>query len=273
LRYARGVAEMAAEERRVERIVVALGSDMLAARALETAALLAKGLEAPLAGLLVENEQLLRLAELPSALETGFPSAHLRPVDRAEIERSLRLSAETARRMLAEIAARLALQWSLEIVRGDLLREALGRALPADLVVVWRGARYGEAFFQARIRTVQPRPRRGPIALLVDEGEPDLAALNAAHALARELGGEVLTLVAAPRTDAVRRVRLEHERLLGGQRAPHARYAHVRSLALVDLGRLLRAEHAEILIVSRNLASEAFITRCAELTCPVGIAT
>ena len=193
---------MAADGRRVERIVVAIGGEALAARALETAALLAKGLETPLAGLLVEDEQLLRLADLPSSLEMGFPSALLRPVDRTEIERSLRLRAETARRMLAEIAARLAVQWSLEVVRGDLLREALGRALPDDLVVVWRGARYGDAFFRARIHAVQPRPRRGPIALLVDEGEPDRGALSAAHALARELGSDVLTLVAAPAPEA-----------------------------------------------------------------------
>jgi len=264
---------MAADGRRVERIVVAIGGEALAARALETAALLAKGLETPLAGLLVEDEQLLRLADLPSSLEMGFPSALLRPVDRTEIERSLRLRAETARRMLAEIAARLAVQWSLEVVRGDLLREALGRALPDDLVVVWRGARYGDAFFRARIHAFQPRPRRGPIALLVDEGEPDRGALSAAHALARELGSDVLTLVAAPATEAVRRVRLEHERLLGGQTAPRARYVRVGSLAPTELGRLLRAERAEILIVSRNLARDAFIARCAELACPVGIAT
>jgi len=270
---ARRVAEMAADGRRVERIVVAVGGEALAARALETAALLAKGLETPLAGLLVEDEQLLRLADLPSSLEMGFPSALLRPVDRTEIERSLRLRAETARRMLAEIAARLAVQWSLEVVRGDLLREALGRALPDDLVVVWRGARYGDAFFRARIHAFQPRPRRGPIALLVDEGEPDRGALSAAHALARELGSDVLTLVAAPATEAVRRVRLEHERLLGGQHAPRARYVRVDSLAPTELGRLLRAERAEILIVSRNLARDAFIARCAELACPVGIAT
>jgi hypothetical protein len=152
------------------------------------------------------------------------------------------------------------------------LREALRRALPADLVVIWRGARYGEAFLQARMRTAHPRTRHGPIALLADGGDADLRALHAAHALARELGSEVLTLVAAAGAEAVRRLRLEHERLLGNQRAPRTRYVHVGSLAPMDLGRLLRAEHAEILIVSRSLTPEAFAAYCAELACPVGIA-
>jgi hypothetical protein len=261
---------MASEDRRVERIVLALGSEALAVHALETAAWLAKGLDTPLAGLLVENEQLLRLADLPSVLEMGFPSAHLRPVDRLEIERNLRQRAERARRMLADISARLALQWSLEVVRGDLLREALRRALPADLVVVWQGARYGEAFVQARARTVQPRT--GPVALLADEGEADSRALRAAHALARELGSEVLTLVAATDAEAMRRVRAEHEHLLGDRQAARMRYVRMKSFAAADLGRLLRAERAQILIVPRKLTREEFLAYCAELTCPVGVA-
>ena len=265
---------MAAEERHVERIVIALGSEALAAHALETAARLAKGLAAPLAGLLVENEQLLRLAELPSALEMGFPSARVRPIDRLEIERSLRLRAERTRRMLAEISARLALvEWSLEVIRGDLLREALHRALPADLVVVWRGAPYGDALWQARVRAAQPQLRAGPVALLVDAGDADRRAVRAAHALARELGTEVLTLVAARHADAVRRVRLAHERLLGEQQTPRARYVQVARLEPRDLGRLLRAERAEILIVSRSMTREELFAYCAEISCPVSIAT
>lgn len=264
---------MAAEERRVERIIIALGSDALALHALETAARLAKGLAAPLAGLLVENEQLLRLAELPSALEMGFPSARTRPIDRLEIERSLRLRAERARRMLADISARLALEWSLEVIRGDLLREALHRALPADLVVVWRGAPYGDALLQARMRGVQARARVGSVALLAEEGETDRRALYAAHALARELGAEVLTLVAGRSAEGARRVRSEHERLLGERRAPRTRYVQIASPAPKELGRLLRAERAEILIVARSMTRDELLAFCAELPCPVGIAT
>jgi hypothetical protein len=266
---------MAAEEGIVDRIIVALGNEAPAVHAVEAAAVLAKGLATPLAALLAENEQLLRLAELPIALEMGYPSARVRPVVRSEIERGLRLRAERARRLLAEVAERLALEWSLEIVRGDVLREALRRAAPAELIVVSRGARYGEEYAQTRARHAHAASalRSRPVALLSGPGAAGIRALRAAHALAREVGGEVLTLVAVPDGETVRRLRLEHERVLGPRRAPRVRYLHVRDVGSSALGRLLRAERAGILIASRDSADETLVDYYAELACPVGIAT
>lgn len=128
----------------IQRVVVGFEAPLRARLALATAADLARRMDAELVGLLVENENLIRLAGLPFASEIGFPSALTRGIDPKRMERSLRAMAENSRQVLEAIARRRlagpasgpSLRWSLRVTRGEAVPQMLSSGDPADLLVI-----------------------------------------------------------------------------------------------------------------------------------------
>ena len=84
----------------------------------------------------VEELDLFRAAELPVTREMGVLSRSPRRFDTPDLLQALRRQAAEAQRALAQAALRARLQWSFEVVRGALLREALLRAGEQDLIVI-----------------------------------------------------------------------------------------------------------------------------------------
>lgn len=113
------------------RIVVALGG---VSPPLEAAVQLAARLEAELVGLFVEDENWRRLAALPFARLAGHGPLS-QAIDPEVLERALRRGAAEARTALAR-AASPRLRWTLRVVRGHVVAEAVGAAAAGDLVVV-----------------------------------------------------------------------------------------------------------------------------------------
>jgi hypothetical protein len=246
------------EEPPVERIVLAFGEAAPAAEAAAIAAALAKGLEVSLVALLVEDERLLRLAELPIAREMGFTSALLRPVGREEVERALRVQAERARRLIERVAESFALSWTLEVVRGNLLRAALERVGPGDLVVLWRGARYAPAP-QARGARARRTAAAAPSAIVVvwSAGAAGSRALHTGRALARVTGGDLVLLA-----HDSERVAVDADRL-------GARIRRLAEFSTRSVMRLLREAHAGLLVVARDALDEPVTDACEQLACPI----
>jgi nucleotide-binding universal stress UspA family protein len=159
----------------LRRIVVGLDAGPRGRATLQAAAQLAARMQAELVGLFVEDIDLLHLAGLPFAREIGYPSATLRPLDVAAMERALRAAAEEVQRMLAAIAASGPLSWSFRIARGTMLAELRAAAAEGDIVVT--GA--------LRV-TLQ-----SPLAVLCSTATPPEQVVAAAAALGRSLGGVV----------------------------------------------------------------------------------
>lgn len=241
------------DEPPVERIVLAFGEAAPAAEAAAIAAALAKGLEVSLAALLVEDERLLRLADLPIAREMGFTSALLRPVGREEVERALRVQAERARRLIEQVAESFALSWSLEVVRGNLLRAALERVEPGDLVVLWRGARYAPAP-QARKTARAAVPA---IVVVWSAGAAGSRALHTGRALARVTGGDLVLLAH------------DGERAAVDADRRGARVYRLAEFSTRSVMRLLREAHAGLLVVARDALDEPVTDACEQLACPI----
>lgn len=169
---------------RGERIWVALDSASQSDRALEVAALLAHGASAELAGLFVEDIDLLRLAGLPLAAVMSPFSAIMRPLGFAELERQLRSQAAGLERELARLARGAGLSWSFEVRRGKPLAEAL--SLPAADVMVIAGRR-----LTAPLPARPGRARatgRGSVILVQDASPAAARALALARELAARLG-------------------------------------------------------------------------------------
>ncbi len=105
-------------------------------RAIETAVRLAAESGSTVDCLFVEEAELFRAAELPLTREWDVITRSPRRLDTEALRRTLHRQAAEARQALARAALHSRLQWSFEVVRGALLREALLHAGEEDLIVV-----------------------------------------------------------------------------------------------------------------------------------------
>lgn len=255
----------------VERIVVAIDSAAALAGLLDAATGLALGLHAELACLFVEDEQLVRLAELPFARELGFTSARLRPFSQSDLNRALRLQAEQVRALLDSTAKHLSLAWNLEIVRGHLLEAALASASESDLLVLGR-SRYHTGGAAPRAAT----PRRfaslayRPVAVLYDGSEASLRALFYGHALARESSCRLLAIIPAQTQEEFRQKRSEVAVRLESFGGATAAYLRVADAQPETVRRAARERHVAVLLWPRRDRSGAANWSLLDLlTCPV----
>ncbi len=225
------------------RILVALDALPRSAAALATAGALAVELDAELAGLFVEDDDLARLLTLPFARELCAWSGTLRPLALADVERVWRREAERLQRQLAEAAGQFRLRWSFRVARGRLAVEARLQAQGFDLVVL--GA-----------RTADHVPAQGGPVLVLSGPEVPSVRLDLALRLARRSGVELVRLAPA-----------------GSAAGPSSsRERHV-ALARPDPDSLLRAvrqEGAGCLVLPEGLLQPGELKRVLDtVACPV----
>ncbi|HEY7759355.1 MAG TPA: hypothetical protein VIA64_08065 [Burkholderiales bacterium] len=198
-----------------KRVIVALAGAEPAAALLQAAGDLMRGTQAELAGLFVEDVELLRLAALPFTREIGLASGTVRPLDVPDVERALKRQAEQVRRLLMQTAAALELPWSFQVARGSLLDEVLAAAALADLTIVGERQSAGER------STGGTRPKHGELQVwaLFDATEQAFRTLAAALQLAQGHGERVSLLIPRGLGESSERLRrLAAERL---NVAPH----------------------------------------------------
>jgi hypothetical protein len=189
---------------------------------LEAVALLAARLDAELAAVFVEDEELLRLAALPFARELGLSSAVRRPLRDRDLERTLRARAERSQAALAAAATRTHVRWSFRVTRGRIATCVTAAATEADLVTF---SVAGDPLALLRRRTLVQqtlvtcaRPvlllpagaELGPPYVVLFDGSD--AGSRALHLAARLAGGQDtvrVLLVAAPGDVARRRAAAE----------------------------------------------------------------
>jgi len=175
------------------RILVALDASRESRAALAAAAGFADRLEAELAGVFIEDIDLLNLAALPFSREAPALSASGRVLDPNRVEHELRSTAAAARRALAAVAEAHHLRWTFRVVRGHVETELLTASRDADLVAVGKGTRplSGDARLGSTGRAVASRTARSvlfaamvqgamdaPMAIIYDESSPSAAALD-----------------------------------------------------------------------------------------------
>ncbi|MEJ2732247.1 MAG: universal stress protein [Anaerolineae bacterium] len=120
----------------IERILVALDASPHSLAALEAAVDLAARFQAELSGLFVEDENLLRLAELPFVREIGIFTATRRRIDSEQMERQIRVQSRRVRRVFTMTTERAHVQRSFRVARGAVLSEVLSAAAEADVLVL-----------------------------------------------------------------------------------------------------------------------------------------
>jgi hypothetical protein len=133
----------------VERIVVALDAASENRAAIGTATRLAARLKARLHGVFVEDDDLIRLANLPFACQVTL-GVGVEKLNLQQTRRQLHAFAERARHDLAASAKRHGVDWSFEIVHGT--AAAGGVAAATDLFVACTSTRPIGNYFRVECR-------------------------------------------------------------------------------------------------------------------------
>ncbi|WP_372716882.1 hypothetical protein [Immundisolibacter sp.] len=239
------------------RVVVAVDASAASLLALELAADLAVALRASLAGLYVEEEDLLHAAGLACVREVRAQSGQLAPFTADALQRHWRALAADARNALTRIAQTRQLAWSFEVVRGQaaqVMSEAARSARLTGLGTGARGpgrlgslARAALVGAEASLLLVPPQRRPGTrwTALLdTPGGAPAVLAL--ADALAAR--SSIPLLLVAPAMEAA----CPAAATATAGAAPLPRIKLPESVELPDLFALLRAHHAQGLILAAD---------------------
>lgn len=154
------------------RIWIAVDALDRSADVLGAAMRLAAGRAVELAGLFVEDADLLRLAGWPSATETRLFEASLRQVGGAELEAALRAQALALQRRVDALARDIGVPWSFRTARGRVVQQALHLAGSGDWIVLASAA--------TGLRLQQAASRARPLVWLLPDDVEALSPLLAA---------------------------------------------------------------------------------------------
>ena len=269
---------IARRARRIRRVLVALDASPGSVAAAAAAARMAAALEAELAGLFVEDHDLLQLSQSTQAQQVGFLTGAAEPVGAEQMESQLRVQAARARRTLSRLAAREGVTYTFRVTRGRVAAEILAAAGRQDLVSVGRiGWSHGHrrrlgstarALLERRRSNTLLMDRAAvtaPLAVLFDGSEAAADALGLAVQLARPVAGSVVVLA----TD--REAARQATRQLG-ERAGLARVGRLNEPAAEALPAALEEHRPGLLILpigGPGLAGAELLDLLAELRCPV----
>lgn len=258
------------------RVLLALDISPRSRAALEMAAALAAELDAELAGLFVEDVDLLRLGALPFTREVDFFSTASRPIGLEDVEHALRREAEEVRLLLAEAAARQSLRWSYRVARGRIANELFSLAGEPDLIVLGKCARQGlrplgESLAGGRYAT----GAAGPVVAVFDGSPESRRALHLAGDLARATGAELRLLIPCSSDDEFFRLAAEAKTQTARADLAVPPCRRIVSPDIAELAKAVRETGAGVLIITgdgRFRSGEGFATLLNEIDCPVVLA-
>jgi nucleotide-binding universal stress UspA family protein len=275
-----------ASDDRIRRILVALDASPESLAALDLAADLAAGLQAELAGVFVENIDLLNLARLPFAREVSRLAPAGRTLDPEVMAADLRAQAAVARRALETTAAALHLRSSFRILRGQVEVELATAVTETDLLTLGRGERSVRR--QALGRTLgivsrqlpcsvllavkARRAATAPVAAIYDVSDCGAGALELAVRIATQAKRTLLVYLMAENDEDFEAKR-KHAAARLAARDIRVRYAHVRGYRAADLEPVLRADDPHMLVVGCDVAGgmppEKWTELASRAQCPV----
>jgi len=151
----------------IRRVVLAQDVASRDAQTIRAAVELAARLGAEVVGLFLEDLNLFRLVDLPVARQVN-PWG--RELNRQSLEGELRAMASKTQADLAAIAQRLGVQWSFQVLRGELEKELAALGLAEDLLVIGTAGRVMGLEVQV-FSTLHKALRKAPRSMLLLAGK------------------------------------------------------------------------------------------------------
>lgn len=270
----------------IKRILIAIDASPHSLTALEASADLAEKLRVELHGLYIEDENLLRLAQLPFAREFRFSRTGSHKIDAEQMAEQVRLQSTLAERHFNELATKRKLKHSFHIGRGSIATELQNEAEETDLLVLGRisrsllqtsrlGSTAKTAVFmgkQSLLLTHTTADLNEPVLLIYDGSESSKKALAMSQVISGE-NGRYNILINTEDDQQAKDIKkhLDHyfivNKITGSFRRLH-------QINLEEINQILQMTQSGILIISypNKQLSPSLIERLLEtVTCPVFI--
>lgn len=271
-----------ADDRTIQRILVAMDASPQSLAALDTAAEIAAKFQAELIGIYVEDINLVRLADFPFSREIGRFSASSRPFDSSQIHRLMHAHARQVQRHLLLTGRCNNLRCSTQITRGSVSDELLAAAQESDLIVLgktgWSRRREpgstAQTFLthtncQALILSRKFQPG-SPILVVFEGTESSQNALRAAMMIS-VAENPLIVLILVKSSDDAQLKQSEVENILAptGVKASYRWIPEVGSIQLAMLARLERCEVVVLPAQGHAFPEEDVISLLTESDCAV----
>ncbi len=261
---------MPPEKARIRRITVILRGHAAEARLLGSAVRLARDTAAELTGVFLEDIDLLRLAELPLAIEICRSTSTRRPVEAAELARQLASQAAAAEQALGRVAEDAGVAWSFRVARGAVTAMLMAAAAEADITLVAAARRALWAYGEAAAADAGPRGGgRAPIAVVFDRSAAATRALDVGLRLAATEGRPLTIILTSSTWESGERVREQAELALGKQPARFHMLIHSEPARLLVAVREQRPSMLVLPAGETSLVTDTVHALQGRLDCPV----
>jgi K+-sensing histidine kinase KdpD len=241
--------------------------------ALETAVRLAALLNADLAGVFVEDINLVKLPELPFLRELRHRSLAEETVSVKRMQRELRALARHAEHMLEQAAHATGVSWSFQVWRGRVGATALADNFSADILSLGRTgtlgitSSWGTTGLRSRLAGYRPEY----IHVLFDDSEQANRALSTAARLAQDTGAHLLVLLPGMHEPEYLKLKTSAQSVTGTYKlATHI--VRLRSPGLPTLIRAVDRDKPCLLVAGRNhaLVQSLGLDACLDaIPCPL----
>ncbi|MCP5416267.1 MAG: universal stress protein [Chromatiaceae bacterium] len=242
---------------RTVRIALLLGGAETSRPALQLLTQLAWKKSVQALGIFIEDSTLLTLAQMPFSRELCRVTFTERPLEKADIERQLRIQARGAQLAFENAATEAGIVHSFRTMRGAMAALLQQAAQEMDLMILGP-ARRQRQFSEPISLSAIARLSRLPVMALFDGSESSLRALDAAKQLA-ETGNRRLTVLISADNGEASLVRQQQAAEALGDYAASYRFA-----VNCDIETLLQTGHNEkagtlVLGVSEALLQPQFL--------------
>jgi len=227
-----------------ERVVVALNVLRHDIGILELAAHLAARKQAPLMAVYVEETNLIRLAELPFAMEIDRICAAERKIDLPRLMRALRSGSEQIQQTLDRLNERLQIDVSFRTVRGHFVSAVMSQIDRVDVVFLSRKTEF------YKTRSAAQKASMLPIWVVFDGSRGAERALQIAVELAELESGRLY--VALPAKTGAESEALKQSALSRGIHGGAVRFVTVYPFDAPNLLQSMRRTGCRLLVVTRQ---------------------